>query len=113
MQSNYTIKTELINNVPPKRFVSGGKYHYYIRIYIDAEPETFLDSIELVKYTLHPTFRNRQRVSENRTSNFDIKIWSYGYFDTKALLLFRDGNTQEISGYVSWQIPKDMPFDDE
>lgn len=112
MRSEYAIKTELLTHVEPKRPVEGGKLHYYVRIYIEA-PATALDSTELVKYELHHTFRDRYRVSTDRSKNFEIRIWTYGYFDIKASILRRDGQTIKVSGYVEWKVPAGMPFDDD
>jgi len=97
----YRIQCERVSGIPPKQFNPGGNKHHYVRIYIEADPAN-LDKIELVKYTLHPSFKKPYRLSEDRSSNFDIKIWTYGYFDIKALLIMRDGGTTEISGYVKW-----------
>ena len=58
--------------------------------------------IDLVQYELHPSFKNRIRVSDKRSEKFDIKIWTYGYFIVKAKLLFFDGTTDIISGFVRW-----------
>ena len=110
--ASYQIQTEPVSGVEPKRFNEKGRLHFYIRIFLEADPEE-LDKIELVKYTLHPTFVNPVRVSANRDTNFDIKIWSYGYFDTKALLVMRDGNTTEISGYVRWPVPAGVTLEDD
>ena len=112
MNAEYTIKTELIDDVPPKRFTERGRFHYYIRVFIEA-PHATLDSVDFVKYTLHPTFKDRYRVSFNRSKNFEIKLWSYGYFDVQASIVMKNGATAEASGYVEWRVPEGMPFDDD
>lgn len=112
MISEYEIKVDLVETVQPKQFSKNGKYHYYVRIYISAA-DSALDQIELVKYTLHPTFKDRVRVSASRQSNFDIRIWTYGYFGITATLFLKDGSNTDISGYVEWEIPEGMPFDDD
>jgi transcription initiation factor IIF auxiliary subunit len=100
----YQIKSEWDSTVETKQFTGGGNYHFYVRIYIDANPEE-LDNIQLVKYTLHPTFTDPVRISESRSTNFDIRIWTYGYFDLTALLIKKDGTTEDVPGYVRWEIP--------
>jgi hypothetical protein len=109
MEMQYSVKSDLMSGVEPKKFTTDGQFHYYIRIFIEAAPAA-LDQIEFVKYTLHPTFRDRNRVSTNRATNFDIKIWTYGYFDVQALIVTKDGQSIPISGFVQWTIPKGIPF---
>jgi len=110
--ASYQIQTELVPGVEPKRFNENGRLHFYVRIFLQAGPED-LDGIELVKYTLHPTFVNPVRVSASRDTNFDIKIWSYGYFDISALLVMRDGSTREVGGYVRWPVPAGVKLEDD
>ena len=110
--TEYQIRTELVENVQPKRFNEGGRYHYYIRIFIEAS-QSALDAVEFVKYKLHPTFRECFRVSFDRARSFELKLWTYGYFDIQASLVMREGHTIEISGYVEWRVPEGMPFDDD
>ncbi len=112
MNIEYAIKSDLILEVPPKRFKEGGRLHYYVRIYIDAQP-TALNAVELVKYTLHPTFKERYRISMDRSNCFELRLWTYGYFDIQAAIVMKDGRTQNITGYVEWRIPDGMPFDDD
>lgn len=112
MQNEFLIKSELDAGVPPKQFVDGGKHHYYVRISLDA-PAAALDEIDLVKYELHSSFKDRYRVSVDRAKNFEIKLWTYGYFDVKANIILRTGATNAITGYVNWKVPKGMPFDDD
>lgn len=100
----YKIESEWDKSVEPKQFTEGGKYHYYVRIYLEASAEE-LDNVQLVKYTLHESFVDPIRVSENRSANFEIKIWTYGYFDINALLFKSDGTTEGVPGYVRWEIP--------
>ncbi|MGE3467257.1 MAG: pYEATS domain-containing protein [Pyrinomonadaceae bacterium] len=112
MQGQFQILTELVRGVPPKQFTEGGRYYYYVRIYLEGLPSA-LETIDLVKYMLHPTFKVRTRISDDREHQFEIKIWTYGYFDTTATIVFRDGTTQAVRGYVEWQIPAGLAFDDE
>ena len=102
MGSEFEIKSERIKGIEPKRFREGGRPHYNVRIFVEADEEEALDSIEKVQYELHPTFRNRTRVSSDRRRKFEVRIWTYGYFDIKATLMFKDAPPRDIDGYVSW-----------
>lgn len=97
-----SIKCDLVHNSRPQRFREGGRLHRNIRIYLQADDEAELDKITSVEYELHPTFKNRYRESSNRTRNFEVRIWTYGYFKVKAELLFSDGKKETISGFVKW-----------
>lgn len=109
MEMQYSVRSELVRGVEPKKFTTGGQFHYYIRIFVEGSPEA-LDQIELVKYKLHHTFRDPHRVSTNRAANFEIKIWTYGYFDVQALIVTKDGLSIPTSGSVQWKIPPGIPF---
>lgn len=112
MEHEYEIKTELLENTTPKQFNKDGRFYYYVRLYIQASPSA-LDAVEFVKYKLHPSFKDRFRISQNRARNFEVKLWTYGYFDVEASLVMKDGSTGSKSGYVQWKIPDGMPFTDD
>jgi hypothetical protein len=99
--ATFEVKSELVPAVPPKRFRSGGKLHYPVRIYIDGEPAD-LSQIENVQYELHPTFKDRYRVSDRRKTGFDIVVWTYGFFDVTARLHMHDGSLLTVTGAVHW-----------
>jgi len=98
----YQIKSERVSGVDPKTFREGGKRHYNVRIYIDATGGDSLERVRSVTYELHPTFRQRIQVSEIMDTQFEIRIWTYGYFNAKATLRMRDDTLQEIQGFIKW-----------
>ncbi|MDT5062786.1 MAG: hypothetical protein QOH63_3245 [Acidobacteriota bacterium] len=98
----FHIKSERIREIKPMRFREGGKLHYRVKIYIDADNPDDLLKVDSVVYELHPTFRERIRVSYERTRNFEIALWTYGFFDIKAKILKADKTVDEITGYVRW-----------
>jgi hypothetical protein len=107
------IKSERIPGQTPKKFSDRGRWFYYVRIFVDATPAE-LKTIELVKYTLHPTFKEPIRVSDSPSNHFEIRIWTYGYFDVVALLIMKDGTTRNLRGNVKWEIgPNEILTDDE
>lgn len=85
-----------------KQFRSNGKKHWKLGISLATTDGSDLPIIKLVEYELHRTFKERFRYSSDRSSNFGIEIWSYGYFEIKAKLHLEDGSIQEISGNVAW-----------
>ena len=97
----YTIKTEKVPGIKPKRFREKGRLHWRVRIFIDATPEE-LEMIRQVVYELHPTFKNRLRISDRSSRQFEENIWTYGYFKVKAKVILKDSRLEEISGFVKW-----------
>jgi hypothetical protein len=88
-------------------------YYIYVRIFVkDDTPNAGpagLDNIECVIYKLDPSFKkNRLRRSEKRDSNFEIKIWTYGWFSISATVIPKSGPPFEIYGYVQFD-----PTDEE
>lgn len=96
------IESRRIVGVQPKQFREDGTRHHNVRIYLTADDDKNLDEIESVQYTLHPTFRQRIRVSDDRAKQFEIRIWTYGYFNIQAKLLKKDGSVDTVDGYVKW-----------
>lgn len=97
----FEIKSELVPDVKGQRFRKGGRLYRNVRIYLEAVDDD-LDAIDSVQYELHPSFRQRIRVSENRAENFEIRIWTYGYFKIRAKLLMRDDSIKSAEGIVRW-----------
>jgi transcription initiation factor IIF auxiliary subunit len=98
----FKIKSELVPKVEGKRFREDGRLHRYVRIYLEAVPPEALKEIESVQYELHPTFRERTRLSANSASQFDIKIWTYGYFNIRAKVFMKNGPPLDVAGFVRW-----------
>ncbi|MGK7924817.1 MAG: pYEATS domain-containing protein [Spirulina sp.] len=103
------VKSELIkqdSRVPYRRFSKDGYEHYNIRIFIDADPET-LQKITKVEYILHPSFKNRKRVSIARENGFAIKIWTWGMFQIEVIIYFDDRAIDARHHYVQYELPPD------
>lgn len=98
----YRIKSQEVSGVEPKVFRKGGRRHHKVRIHLEATGDDSLDRIRSVQYELHPTFRERMRVANDVINQFEIMIWTYGYFRIQATLLMKDGTTQVIHGFVKW-----------
>lgn len=102
---SYHVKSGLVSGIPPKRFRPGGKRHYYVRVWVEADTADEMAAVASVIYQLHPTFRERLRTSSDKSRQFEITFWTYGFFEITAVLFFPAGTTPStsVTGYVSWQ----------
>lgn len=88
----YRLKAVLNTSFKPVQYRIKGKEHYqvFLSIYSDSfDPE--LSEVLYVEYELHPTFKNRNRISKNRNSNFEIEIKTWGTFDIKVVVNLKNG----------------------
>ncbi len=97
-----SIKTNLVPGSIAKKFRTKGRVHHNIRIYLATDNQSELDDIDAVKYELHPSFKERIRLAENRSNNFEVRIWSYGYFRVNAKIFLKSGNITSVEGFVKW-----------
>jgi hypothetical protein len=89
-----------------------GLRYIYVRIFLegttDGQDYVGLDDVDYVIYKLHPSFEDsRLQRSGNRSSNFEIKIWTYGWFKTSATVITKDGQAFEIGGKVEFTPTED------
>jgi len=71
-------------------------------VWIDG-PDSLLDQVEAVVYTLHPTFPNpRQRVTD-RGSRFALRSGGWGEFMIYGEVNMRDGETVSLRHYLRLQ----------
>ncbi len=104
-QNSFVIKVERDMTVTP---LKGEKYlNFMVRIFIDTDATSSrnaytLDDVSLVKYELHPSYRNRIRVSEDRAKNFEAKVWTYGYYPVKATVYLKLGPPIILAGSVNF-----------
>jgi hypothetical protein len=101
---NLQIRSERVQGTASQ--MANGIYYAYVRIFVEDDNPTTepvsLDNIEYVIYKLHPSFKNRLRRSEKRESNFEIKIWTYGWFLISATIITKSGPPFEIRGRVQF-----------
>lgn len=97
-----SIATSLVPGSIKKQFRNNGRPHYNVRLALKTDDASELSQIDAVQYELHPTFKQRTRISENSSTNFEIQIWTWGYFAVKAKLYLKSGGTKVIDGYVKW-----------
>ncbi len=81
---------------------------YRWKVFVDAPPEV-LDSIEEVKYTLHPTFPDPVQTRKDKSKKFALESSGWGEFTVQADVEFRDGHKETLTHWLnlsaSW--PKD------
>jgi len=77
-------------------FVRRGVYNW--KIYIDA-PQSVLDAISYVEYTLHPTFRPPV-VRGNAGSQFSYSSSGWGEFNIKVKVVYRNNVVQSFEHWL-------------
>ncbi|WP_207382945.1 pYEATS domain-containing protein [Pseudaestuariivita atlantica] len=91
-----------------KRLSADGADHYHIGVWIESDDPELMDRVSHVEYTLHPSFPNRERRSENRRNDFSITFWAWGRFDVEARV-FVEGEAEpfRITHRLNIQLPAD------
>ena len=92
-----------VQGIYPKKFREGGRDHYFVRIFLKPDSSAELDEVDSVQYELHPTFRQRTQVGTERSNEFEIRIWTYGFFNAKAKIIKKDGSPEPIEGFIHWE----------
>lgn len=104
------IKSELIRDERGRirywQFSQRGNEHYNLKVYLAGSPSE-LDAVESVDYLLHATFKHRLRTSKDRANSFAITLWAWGMFALKATVKRKDGSTQRLSHFLSFELPDD------
>ena len=73
-------------------------------IWIDGPPEE-LDAIDHVVYTLHRTFPNPIRKTNDRPSGFRLETSGWGVFRIYATLVSKDGRETELCHDLRLEYP--------
>lgn len=109
-ENAFVIKIDRLNQ-EPKLFENSKYYNFYVRIFVDIDPNWTrknniytLDDINFVKYELHPTYKQAIRISEDRSKNFEIKVWTYGFYPIRATLFLKLAQTLDIRGEVRFPV---------
>ncbi len=106
----FTIKVERDPTVKPEKFRTSKYLNFYVRIYIDVENSfssrsSFqLEDISFVKYELHSSYKEPVRTSSNRQNNFELKVWTYGFYPVKAIIYLRMGTSVTVTGNVQFPV---------
>lgn len=95
------------NNYAKKIGIEKSGYDWYKwEVFVD-EPDETLDKIEYVKYLLHPTFPNPERIVTDRSTKFALESSGWGVFKIIITIKFKNGTTQETTYDLSFN--KDWP----
>jgi len=79
--------------------LTGKKYDdnfYDWCVFVNEDPAV-INSIRSVEYTLHPTFPNPVRVSEDKSSRFALCSAGWGTFGIRILIIYEDGTESPTS----------------
>ncbi len=105
-QNPFVIKSTRLKKEAEK---DNGLFYFFINIFLDNENKTgknFIsyDDIDYVEYKLHESFPNRFRVSRAKDDQFEIKIWTYGFFHVSAKIFTKWGQIIEAKGKVDFEV---------
>jgi hypothetical protein len=87
---------------------AGGLYYAYVRIYLKEvlrrDADITLDDVDYVIYKLDESYGDsRLQQSRSRATNFEIKIWTYGWFYVTATVITKDGRAADLGGKVEYE----------
>ena len=69
--------------------------YYRWQVFVD-EPDSVLDQIEQVEYTLDPTFPQPHPVRDDRGNKFALESAGWGEFTLLMKVKFRDGKVETV-----------------
>jgi transcription initiation factor IIF auxiliary subunit len=96
--------------VKVRTYHSGGREHYHIGLWLEADSEREKDQVARVEYVLHPSFRERVRTSANRSNDFSVNFWSWGTFEVEAAVhLVGGGDPVRLRHELVYDLPPDEP----
>lgn len=64
--------------------------------------DTILDEIDFVRYELHPTFVNPERIVRDRKSQFQLRLVGWGIFEIPITIQFKDGSSVKTSHHLEF-----------
>jgi transcription initiation factor IIF auxiliary subunit len=73
-------------------------------VWLDG-PDTDLDQISRVEYTLHPTFRKPVRIVSTRRNKFKLSTSGWGVFTLYARVFRKDGSTLRLRHQLALHYP--------
>jgi transcription initiation factor IIF auxiliary subunit len=65
--------------IKKKRKKTWNDRYYRVKVWINS-PKEFINKIKYVKYIRHPSFKNQEYTTEDRTNNFQDKFSCWGEF---------------------------------
>lgn len=106
MSYDYKLTVLLNTNYKPLRFRVEGKSHYQMILGIDSKNDPGLDSVIYVKYKLHPTFKDRLRVSSDKANKFQIELLAWGTFEVGVIIGMQNNEVFEFTQDMSEVLKK-------
>jgi len=109
-QNVFVLKTERIADVEPKLFKDGKYWNYYIRIYLDVERDAVnqdiydLSDVSFVRYQLHHSYKQPVRIAESKENNFQLLVWTYGFYQLKATVFLKLSSPLTVLGQVYFSV---------
>lgn len=98
MENQYQLRAVLNTESRPVKYRIGGKEHFQVFLSIKSEQfDPSLEKVAFVEYELHKTFKNRIRISKDRTNGFEIELRTYGTFVVKVTVNLVDGGSDTFS----------------
>jgi transcription initiation factor IIF auxiliary subunit len=99
-----------LGRVKVRTYHAGGREHYHIGVWLEADSDREMDHVARVEYLLHPSFRQRERSSANRSNDLSITIWSWGTFLVQAKVhLVGGGEPITLTHDLVYDLPPDDP----
>lgn len=105
MKFGYRLVTDDQGRIEYKS-ASGGKKHFHIEVFVHEEPQT-LETIRMVEYKLHDTFRQPVRQNDDQASGFAESFYTWGIFTVFVTVLFTDGRLEKFRFPLDYQLPPD------
>jgi transcription initiation factor IIF auxiliary subunit len=82
---------------------AGDRWHWGVWI---EGPDSELDEIEAVEYTLHETFPEPVQLVSNRAAKFRLENWGWGEFEINAHAFAKDGSAHHLKHWLELSGPE-------
>jgi len=94
---------------PRRAELEDDTYYFYVRIFLAetavGRGDFSLDEVSTVIYELDPSFGDsRFQKSSTRRNDFEILIWTYGWFIIKATVILKNGRAYDLRGKVEFPV---------
>jgi hypothetical protein len=111
-ESAFVLKVDRIKDVKPDRFKNGKYLNFFIRIFLDIDEKSgnnreniySINDVSFVRYELDPSYRDPYRISESPQNNFELRVWTYGFYPFKATVYLKFGATVALNGFVHFDV---------
>lgn len=106
MKFGYKVMTDAKGRIE-FRHRPGGRKHFHLAIFVH-EPDEILDTIRMVEYKLHETFKQPIRQNDDRASAFTEHFYTWGIFTVFVTVLFKDGRMEKFRFPLDYELPPDL-----